>query len=29
MNTMNSCVDDIQDFFKINVHVMTENKKGK
>ena len=29
MNIMNSCVDEIHDFVKINIPSMTDNKKGK
>ena len=29
MNRMNSRVDEIQDFFKMNIPTSTDNKKGK
>ena len=29
MNRMNSCMDNIEEFVKTNVHIVTDNKKGK
>ena len=29
MNTMNSRVDEIHDFIKMNIPILTDNKKGK